>query len=124
MQRWVVITFVALCLAALSSIEGAPSQSVPASRPPRIVRFVGLAHEPPLPLGGVLSMSLFCNKEFPETRACELGEILRAIPPPEIGRTARVFMLTDTGPVVGCVQFDGSFVNSCSSEFAVACCGY
>jgi hypothetical protein len=119
-----IIALVVLSLTALSLIGGAPGHSVSAAQTSPLVRFVGLAHEPPLPLGGVLSMSRFCNKEFPETRACELGEILRAIPPPDIGRIARVFILTDTGPVAGCVQFDGSFVSGCSSEFAVACCGF
>lgn len=124
MRRMAVIGLIVLSLTARSSMGGAPGQSVPAALTSPIVRFVGLAHEPPLPLGGVLSMSRFCNKEFPETRACELGEVLRAIPPPDIGRVARVFMLTDTGPVAGCVEFDGGFVSGCSSEFPVACCGF
>jgi len=119
-----IIGLVVLSVTALSSIGGAPDQKMPAVLTSPIARFVGLAHEPPLPLGGVLSMSRFCNKEFPDTRACELDEILRAIPPPDIGHVARVFRLTDAGPVAGCVQFDGSFVSGCSSELPVACCGF
>jgi hypothetical protein len=124
MRRTAIIGLVMLSVTAPSSIGGAPDQNMPAARTSPIVRFVGLAHEPPLPLGGVLSMSRFCNKELPETRACELDEILRAIPPPDVGHVARVFRLTDAGPVAGCVQFDGSFVSVCPFELPVACCGF
>jgi len=124
MRRMVVIGLLVLSATALSSIGGAPGQRTPAASTSPIVRFVGLAHEPPLPLGGALSMSRFCNKEFAETRACELDEVVRAIPPRDIGHLARVVRFTDAGPVAGCVQFDGSFVSGCSSELPVACCGF
>lgn len=124
MRKIALTGLVVLVVAAFSSIGGSTGQRAPEALTSPVVRFVGLAHGPFLPLGGALSMSRFCNKEFPETRACELDEILRAIPPPDIGNLARVFMLTDAGPVVGCVQFDGSFVSPCGSEFPVACCGF